>query len=99
MNRRKLFGWLIALPFVPAALAQVPKVVAFAPPTANWGEVNELWIIGANTTEVWMDTEWTPERISDPALSRPLPPGIYRDRLGRFTNLNMKYRPNLPEWF
>lgn len=125
MNRRQLFGWLTALPFVPVALAKIiePKPVgtvlnadlirrakailtSHAVPEPYYLQTSsELWVIGDRTTEVWTDDhswlygdQWTPAQQAV-LKRRPLPAGVYRDGRGRFTHLNMKYKPNLPAWF
>lgn len=100
MNRRELFGWLSALPFVPAALAKGLTPITFPAPTANWGKIVEFTafdeVSGGGYARVSMSSSlasWAGsmegQLISEEASARwgwPWP-------------LDPYYQPNLPEWF
>lgn len=95
MNRRQLFGWFSALPFMPAALAK-PKPTFTAPsamyaallrPHAPIEEVSGSGYARRQITFPTPTADWG--RIVWPG---PCPP--FEDDF-----IDMKYRPNLPEWF
>lgn len=98
MNRRQLFGWLFALPFMPAALAK-PKPTLLGGIT-HFGYVKhgigghrlilEVSGSGYARRQITFPTptaDWG--RIVWPGPCLPLEDDF----------IDMNYRPNLPEWF
>jgi hypothetical protein len=96
MNRRQLFGWLSALPFVPAAPAREKEVYLYGNGPAGFTCVNG---------HPWCNVCVSPTPITFPAPTAEW--GYARVNVsttlatwaGGPSYIDMKYRPKLPEWF
>lgn len=103
MNRRQLFGWLSALPFMPAALAK-PAPITFPTPTADWGKIRFVvgpWGISEVSGDGYARTpsDMTLSSWADGPSGLPYPfhgPRMPFDPAGF---IDMHYKPNLPEWW
>lgn len=86
MNRRQLFGWLSALPFVPAALAKDKEVYLY-------GNVEPAGFTCVN------GHPWCNVCVSPTPITYPAPTADWGRVAWPQDFIDMKHKPKLPEWF